>query len=33
VVHNFICRGTIEDKIDQLLDLVALDIHSARADT
>jgi non-specific serine/threonine protein kinase len=61
LVHKFICRGTVEDKIDQLieskqtlvqdlleggaelrltelsdkqlLDLVALDIHSARADT
>ena len=61
LVHKFICRGTVEDKIDQLieskqalvqdlleggaelrltelsdkqlLDLVALDIHSARADS
>jgi superfamily II DNA or RNA helicase len=61
LVHKFVCRGTVEDKIDQLieskqalvrdlleggaelrltelsdkqlLDLVALDIHSARADT
>ena len=61
LVHKFICRGTVEDKIDQLieskrtlvhdvleggaelqltelsdkqlLDLVALDIHSAQADT
>ena len=60
LVHKFICRGTVEDKIDhlieskqtlvqdlleggaelrltemsdkQLLDLVALDIHSAQAD-
>jgi superfamily II DNA or RNA helicase len=60
LVHKFLCRGTVEDKIDQLieskqllvkdvleggaelqltelsdkelLDLVALDIHSARAD-
>jgi superfamily II DNA or RNA helicase len=61
LVHKFVCRGTVEDKIDQLieskrllvqdllegsaelrltelsdqqlLELVALDIHSARADT
>jgi non-specific serine/threonine protein kinase len=60
LVHKFVCRGTVEDKIDQLieskqtlvkdvleggkelqlteltdrelLDLVALDIHSAQAD-